>query len=71
MTEEKFWLSLWGLAASIVVVGLLSLTGYNINLNMIKAKLIADGGDPIRVTCALDGLGYSAGQAAICARLQP
>ena len=65
MSEEKFWLTLWGMALTFLAVLVLCIT-FNAHGKRDKwEKAVSNGADPMVVACALDGAEHSAG-VAIC-----
>ena len=68
MSEEKFWLTFWGMVLSFLTVVALCIT-FNAHWKRDKWETaVSNGADPMAVSCALDGIGGGA-DAAICAIL--
>lgn len=68
MSEEKFWLCVWGMVLSFLTVVALCIT-FNAHGKRDKwEKAVSNGADPMVVACALDGAEHSGG-VAICVML--
>ena len=65
MSEEKFWLCVWGMVLSFLTVLVLCITINAYGKRDKWEKAVSNGADPMVVSCALDGAEHSAG-AAIC-----
>lgn len=68
MSEEKFWLCVWGMVLSFLTVVALCIT-VNAQWKRDKwEKAVSNGADPMVVSCALYDIGGGA-DATICAML--
>lgn len=54
MSEEKFWIVIWGLASICFCVLILSITATMWSKRMYLNEMVKGGADPIRAACALD-----------------
>lgn len=55
MTDDnKFWVILWSLVATFLVVLTLSITTYHIKKNQVRADLLKNGVAPLSINCALE-----------------
>jgi hypothetical protein len=63
---EKFWVSIWALAATVVTVLILAIMNYNIyTINAVTA-LVDKGVSPIAAYCAVHGTSELVGKSIIC-----
>lgn len=56
-SDEKFWVCVWSLAASVVIALIVACTLSSINTSKVIERLVAGGADPMKVSCALDNSG--------------
>ena len=68
MSEEKFWLCVWGMALSFLAVVALCITFNAYGKRDKWEKAVSNGADPMVVSCALNDIAGGA-EAAICAIL--
>lgn len=67
MDDNKFWLSIWSLAAMSLAVLIGALTILSLDTKSKWEKAVANGADPMVVSCALNISGDSrAADAIIC-----
>jgi hypothetical protein len=65
--DQKFWVSVWGLVAVILIV-LMSLAFANGQANnKTVIELVKLGADPVAATCAVNGIGQT--NIAVCTAL--
>lgn len=64
MSENKFWIIMWGLGASVVISLIVSATVVNLNF----ANKLAASDNPLELSCSMQGTGYSLIQS--CVTLQ-
>jgi hypothetical protein len=65
MTEEKFWLSVWGMVLVFFMTLIICITLNAYGKRDKWEKAVSNGADPMVVSCALDGRAYE-GDVAIC-----
>ena len=67
MDENKFWIGIWALGASVITVIAITLLLSSMHTRDIFSKAVAAGNDPMRVSCSL-GIGqHEIAQCAIIA----
>jgi hypothetical protein len=67
MDENKFWIGIWALGASVITVITITLVLCSMHTKDTFSKAVAAGNDPMRVSCSL-GLGqYEIAQCALIA----
>lgn len=54
MEENTFWVSIWALAATVVISIVCSMCIYYTDVNAKILTAIKNGADPIEATCAFD-----------------
>lgn len=64
MSENKFWVIMWALGASLVISFIVAATVVNLNF----ANKLAASSNPLELSCSLQGTGYSLIQS--CVTLQ-
>ena len=55
-SEDKFWLSIWGILGATFCVIALSVCYYNTQELHVEENLVLNGNDPLRVRCMLSSL---------------
>ena len=68
MSEEKFWLGIWGMGLVVLITLMVCITINAHGKREKWEKAVSNGADPMVVACALDGVNGHA-EAAICAIL--
>lgn len=66
MNEGEFWIQVWKIVAATFSVFLLTVGGCTSYQAHLVRDAIAAGTDPIKASCAINGIGGSA-TAAVCA----
>lgn len=67
MEDNKFWISIWSLVAAVTVTLIVTVMIVNLETKAKWEKAVANGADPMAVSCALNlsNHGYAA-DAIIC-----
>ena len=68
MEENRFWLRMWSLTASVLISGMASCSYFEHEKKDKWEKAVANGADPLVVSCALGvgGSGSSHADAVMC-----
>jgi hypothetical protein len=53
-SDAKFWVCMWGIAATTLVAIVITITTYNHNKNIVISEMVKNGASPVEALCALD-----------------
>lgn len=53
-SDDKFWISVWSIAATALVTIAITIATYNHSKNVVISEMIKNGASPTEVLCALD-----------------
>ena len=54
MNDETFWISIWGMAAAVIMILILAVNNHWKHHNELVVDMVKSGIDPIAVKCALE-----------------
>lgn len=68
MSENKFWVTVWGLVATILIV-LMAVVAFSSQATNDKiVQMVREGASPVEASCALSSMAATAGEAIICSQ---